>query len=262
MKRGVTIYNKESISVHVLGSGTCTPYARRSSPALALQIGGRFFLVDCGSGTLKRIADAELQLSSIRTIFITHLHLDHTGDLPSLLFSLRNCNDLPDEYELMVYGPTGVRSYVNALISAHQPWLSALPFPLRVEELKKESKSLIDWKFFTYLMHHSDVALGYRFETASRSLAISGDTDYCQSAVELCRSAQLAILECSTPDNQKIAGHLTPRLAARIAEEAQCERLILTHLYPQTDEIDLLPLCKELYSGEVIVAEDLMTFTV
>jgi ribonuclease BN (tRNA processing enzyme) len=203
-----------------------------------------------------------LELCALQKLFITHLHLDHTGDLPSLLFSLRNAADLPENYELHVYGPKGIQRYVNRVTEAHRPWLTSLPFVLRTEELLRGKRSFIDWRLQVVPMQHSSAALGYRFEQDSRALAVSGDTDYCPEVIELCRNAHTAILECSTPDAQKVDGHLTPSLAATIAQEAQSERLILTHIYPQTDEIDIVALCKNIYSGEVLVAEDLMTITV
>ena len=52
--------------------------------------------------------------------------------------------------------------------------------------------------------------------------------------------------------------HLTPFLAGRIAAEARCKKLLLTHLYPECNQVDILQGCRRRYAGEIIVSEDLM----
>ncbi|GAB2475627.1 MBL fold metallo-hydrolase [Promicromonospora xylanilytica] len=57
---------------------------RRSGIATAVVVGDTFYLVDCGHGVGRRIAEAGLHLRDLRGIFLTHLHSDHTVDLASL----------------------------------------------------------------------------------------------------------------------------------------------------------------------------------
>jgi ribonuclease BN (tRNA processing enzyme) len=56
----------------------------RSGIATAVVVGDAFYLVDCGHGVGRRIAEAGLHLRDLRGIFLTHLHSDHTVDLASL----------------------------------------------------------------------------------------------------------------------------------------------------------------------------------
>jgi ribonuclease BN (tRNA processing enzyme) len=72
----------------------------------------------------------------------------------------------------------------------------------------------------------------------------------------------LLVLECSFPDERKVPGHLTPSLAGRIANETRCRRLLLTHLYPECDQVDVLSQCRRTYSGDVLIAEDLLRISV
>lgn len=261
LKGGAKI-TSTAIRVHILGSGTYVPYRRRSAPSIALRIGGQLCLIDCGSGTLKRIADAELDYRQITSIFFTHRHIDHTGDLASLLFALRNSADIPEHYTLSIVGPKNFSSFVNALRGAHAPWLTDLNFTLTLQELSNETVSYKEWRVTAGSVQHGTAAVGYRFSSAGKTVTISGDTDYCQGIIDLCEDADLAILECSTPDEGKIEGHLTPTLAAQIARLSRCKKLALTHLYPPCDEIDIVSLCAKTYRGEIVVAEDLMLFEV
>jgi ribonuclease BN (tRNA processing enzyme) len=59
-----------------------------------------------------------------------------------------------------------------------------------------------------------------------------------------------------------VEGHLTPTLAGRVAREAECKRLVLTHFYPPCDELDITRIVEKEYSGEIILAEDLMKIEV
>jgi len=250
------------IRIHILGSGTFVPYTRRSSPSNAIEINQQLCLVDCGSGTLKRIADAGLNFRDIRLLFFTHSHIDHTGDLVSLLFALKNIQDLPTDYDLTIFGPNGFNTYVNSLLSAHDPWLTDLPFSLEVRELNNQTVSFNKWNVTTKIVEHSFSAIGFRFEYADKVVTFSGDTDYCRAIIDLCRNSNLAVLECSTPDEQKAQGHLTPSLVAKVAQQAGCEKIVLTHLYPPCDEIDIIAVVKETFEGEVIIGEDLKRFDI
>jgi ribonuclease BN (tRNA processing enzyme) len=108
-------------------------------------------------------------------------------------------------------------------------------------------------------MAHLPGSVGYRIDFKDvKSIAISGDTDYCRNIVELAFEANLLILECSFPDETKVEGHLTPSLAGRIALESRCKRLLLTHLYPICDQFDIQKECEQVYKDEIILGEDLM----
>ena len=53
-------------------------------------------------------------------------------------------------------------------------------------------------------------------------------------------------------------GHLTPSEIIKIAKLSNPKKIILTHLYPVCDEIDIVGLIKPHIKSEVIKAEDLM----
>lgn len=55
-----------------------------AKPAIALEVSGVFYLVDCGYQTPTQIVEAGLTFDNLRGIFITHNHLDHTSGLPGV----------------------------------------------------------------------------------------------------------------------------------------------------------------------------------
>jgi ribonuclease BN (tRNA processing enzyme) len=64
------------------------------------------------------------------------------------------------------------------------------------------------------------------------------------------------------PDALKVPGHLTPSLAGDLAGRAHVKKLVLTHLYPECDQIDIAAQCRRTYPGPLVIAEDLMRIKV
>ncbi|HBQ15220.1 MAG TPA: MBL fold metallo-hydrolase, partial [Myxococcales bacterium] len=88
-------------------------------------------------------------------------------------------------------------------------------------------------------------------------LAFSGDSAPCDALVELCRGADLALLECSYPAAHEARGHLTSRTAAEVARAAGVSRLVLTHFYPACDAVDVAAEVRAAgFEGALHLAED------
>jgi ribonuclease BN (tRNA processing enzyme) len=64
------------------------------------------------------------------------------------------------------------------------------------------------------------------------------------------------------PEGSKIPGHLVPSEAGTIAQQARVKKLVLTHFYPPSDEVDVAEQASRTFSGEVIRAADLMVIHV
>ena len=66
-------------------AGAPLPVAGRAGISSALIVDGRVFVIDCGRGSPSGFAGAGLGFSRLEAVFLTHLHADHTGDLPGML---------------------------------------------------------------------------------------------------------------------------------------------------------------------------------
>jgi ribonuclease Z len=102
-----------------------------SALALTFVQRGAWWLFDCGEGTQHQVLRSPLKLGRLEKIFITHLHGDHVFGLPGLLAS-RSLADSADE-PLTIYGPTGIKRFVNTALSITGTHLA---YPLNIVEIE------------------------------------------------------------------------------------------------------------------------------
>jgi len=191
-------------------------------------------------------------------LLYTHIHPDHVSDLVPIIFASKY-GDQPREKELLCIGGPGFKSYFKKLKNLYGSWIVPQSYPLTIKEIPRKGLVYRHLKILSKPMAHISESVGYRIEFKDgKSMAISGDTDYCQNIVDLASEVDILVLECSFPDGKKVEGHLTPSLAGRIALESNCKKLLLTHLYPVCDQFDIQKECEQVYKGEIILAEDLL----
>ena len=113
------------------------------------------------------------------------------------------------------------------------------------------------------LTGHTTGSVCYRLtDERGKALFYSGDTDYNEELIPLMQGVDCALLECSMPDERKVEGHLTPRLAGRLARMAGVKRLVLTHFYREVIGAPIVERVREEYAGPVELAEDLKSFPI
>lgn len=120
---GPALGHAQQTALVMLGTGTPNADPDRSGPAVAVVRAGRSYLIDAGPGVVRRAAaaaalhaDSALQPRNLRTLFLTHLHSDHTVGLPDLILSAWT---LERDVPLEVYGPPGTQAMVDHLLAAY-----------------------------------------------------------------------------------------------------------------------------------------------
>ena len=202
------------------------------------------------------MADAGVSLEDLDALLLTHLHLDHTGDVAPLLFALRN-PDLHRQRPFRIVAPAAFSELRRGLLGVYGDWVADPPCGLEVEAWGEQPARLHGWEVIGRPVAHSAAAHGLRIRSPSGAvLACSGDADECEALVDLGRGADLLILECSHPDDRKVTGHLSPTPCGRIAASAGARRLLLTHFYPGWDPSDALPGVRRSFGGEIALAAD------
>jgi len=242
----------------IIGSGTGIPSLRRGSPGLVVLSDSTKLLIDSGPGTLRKMLEVGITYQDIDILLYTHIHPDHVSDLVHVLFVCKYA-DHPREKELLCIGGPGFKSYFEKLKNLYGSWIEPQSYRLTIKEISEEPLLYRGLRILSKPMSHISESVGYRIEFKDgKSMAISGDTDYCQNIIDLAFKVDMLVLECSFPDGKKVEGHLTPSLAGRIAAESRCKKLLLTHLYPVCDGFDIVGQCKKIYQGQIILGEDLM----
>jgi ribonuclease BN (tRNA processing enzyme) len=252
-----------SIHITVLGSGTCVPSLNRSACSVLLEINETKILIDSGPGTTRRLLEAGVYLNQLDFIFYSHFHPDHISELTSILFALKY-SGLKQIKPLHIIAGTGFLEFYDRLKHVYGHWIELDTLILNeMNTFTPDHRSFDDFDVNSIPTKHNPESLSYRFTSkAGASVVYSGDTDKCQQLVQISKNADLFICESSMPDGHKVDGHLTPSLAGQIASEARVSRLVLTHLYPECDTVDIEKQCRNTFSGTLWLAQDLMRIAV
>lgn len=245
------------MKLHVLGSGTAIPHPARGASGYALVEDGVACLIECGPGSTRRWPAAGIDFASARLIVVTHHHVDHCCDLPAVLFG-RNVLEPPVRTPLALLGPESHGAHVAAIEAMYGRWVADRGGAREVVSMRDgDAYEAGPFRVDARVMLHSPGALGVRVTAGGRSLAFSGDSGPCDALVELCRGADLALLECSYPAARDVARHLTTKTAAEVAVRAGVSRLALTHFYPECDDVDVEAEVRAAgYRGALHLAED------
>lgn len=247
------------MEIIIIGSGTGVPSLRRGSPATVIRTGHHTLLLDSGSGTLRQLLKAGIACNEVGCLLYSHFHPDHTADLVPFLFASNYGSDGARTGDLTIIGPVGMAAFYDKLKEVYGTWIVPRGYFLSIQEISSGEVSCGAFGIRGFPLVHTEQSVGFRINAErGQVVSYSGDTDYCSNLVALARDAAVLIVECSFPDDRKVEGHLTPSLAGRAAREAGCGKVVLTHLYPPCDSADIVGTVKREFSGEVVLAEDLM----
>lgn len=253
------------ITMLVLGSGGAVPTPDRSPSAYWLTVDGRSALLDPGPGALVRLLKSPhgpSSLDDVDTVLFTHFHLDHCCDLPALLFAL-HAPVLRSEAPLVLAGPEGLSDHLEALHGLWGDWMTPARRPLEIREFRPgEEFSLGDGVVRFFAADHGE----RRFSRCNLGLAIrdrhgstlvhTGDSGPGADLPGAAAGCDLLLAECSTPDDAPFEGHLTPSMVGRLCRDTLPGRVVLTHLDPAVDALDVESLVREHWDGDVVRAAD------
>ena len=249
------------MELHILGSGVSLPQPDRASPGFLVRESDTTLLVDPSPGSLTRMARSGCGLDVLSAVAITHLHLDHSGELAALVFALNN-PEAPSRGPLTVFGPVGLLERHARLNMTYGRWMRLPTSGLTLYEYRSgEPLAAGDLCITPIPVEHTPEAHGLRIRGASgRVLAVSGDTGPCPGLDRLLEGAHTALLNCSSPT--PLDRHLHPEACGMAAARAGLQRVVLTHFYPDCQGVDMTAPLREYFEGEVIMAEDGMVIVV
>lgn len=272
----------------LLGTGTPNIEHDRYQSGYAVIVDDSAYIIDCGGGTLQRIAEAHhkynidaLKLSNLTQLFLTHLHPDHTAGLPDMMIApwVEGRKDA-----LHIYTPSAGVSLIDGIIAAYEPGiaehrdgLAAIDHPLLIE-----TNTMIDGVIYkdehvtvtAFAVSHGDLeAYGLCFDTPSGRIVFSGDTKPVDAVNDYAKDCQILVHEVYSAETFKTRpprwqayhrnSHTSTIELANIANATRPKKLILTHqlLWGTTPEA-LTAEITDLYDGDIIYGRDLMVFEI
>jgi ribonuclease BN (tRNA processing enzyme) len=245
----------------VLGSGTSVPHSQRASAAFWLETGSGSMLLDCSADAMHRMAQENLDWANLDAIWISHLHLDHCGGLASLLFAMKHSpQTVRRNKPLRIFSCGGVERLLKSIDESNDYGLFKQPFPVEMREFSDSGKDFLPFEGIrceTFKTPHTRESLAMRLTNSrNKTVVYSADTSFSEELATFSGGADLFVLECSFYKDKPVNTHLNLAEAMRIAQLAQPRKLLLTHLYPEWDAIDLPAKARELWPGETIAAHD------
>ncbi|HEX3558026.1 MAG TPA: ribonuclease Z [Pyrinomonadaceae bacterium] len=248
------------LKLTVLGSGTALPHPRRASSAHWLDAPGGSLLLDISGPAIHRMAEENCDWPNLDAIWVSHFHLDHCGGLAPFLFGTKHAPQTRARRKpLVVYGPRGTERLLRRFDEAGDYKLFKQPFPLEVREVspRTEFEVFEGLRAQTFSTPHTSESLAVRLtETDGASLVYTSDTGYAEALAAFARDADLFLMECSFFRSKPVETHLELEDALRLARLSDARRVVLAHLYPEWDGVDIEAEARKLWDGEVIEARD------
>jgi len=243
------------MQITILGSGTCVPSAERTAACISIAAESTTVLLDSGPGSLHQMRKAGISSNDVDLLCYTHLHIDHTADFIPLLFASKYAPQKRIR-DLAVLADPEFENHYSRLINAYGQWI--VPDAYTIKWLQPTRPIAFGPLTITCSpVQHTPHSIAFRVHERNGACVVySGDTDYCSSLVELARNCDLLILECSFPEGKHTQGHLTPSLAGRIAAEASCKQVVLTHFYPECDPQECCRIAAQYFKGEITEGKD------
>ncbi|MEJ0092555.1 MAG: MBL fold metallo-hydrolase [Methylocella sp.] len=220
------------MKVTIVGCGDAFGSGGRAHSCFRIDADSGVALVDFGAGSIVSWKKLGFQFDVVDAVVISHLHGDHFGGLPFLLF---DCQFVRHRTRpLILIGPPGFKKRLDAALELFFPGASKTPwsFPWSAEEIVPgRQNQCAGFTLQTYDAFHPSGALstGVRLTGGGGVFAYSGDTAFTPTLFDLSAGADLFICECSSGDSPTPYHIDWPTLRANL-QGFSAKRMILTHM--------------------------------
>ncbi|WP_067729773.1 MBL fold metallo-hydrolase [Oceanobacillus damuensis] len=206
-------------------------------------------LIDAGSGSLSKLQKYR-DISDLDAVLVSHYHHDHIADIGVLQYAkLIEHYVKGSEKTLPIYGHTKDRVGFDSL--THQ-YTKGVPYD-PAKDLKIGPFSI---RFLETV--HPVPCYGMRISDGESVIVYTADTSYKDEWSTFAEKADLLIADCNYyagQDGSK-AGHMNSEEGSKLAEAAQVNTLMLSHL-PQFGNLNqLVEEARKSFSGTIQLAKE------
>ena len=228
--------------------------------------GSTAVLVDSGPGVMSGL-QRQIDFRDISGIIISHYHPDHCSDFLTMRYAFHYahlCGQLPGPVPLLIPEP-GWENFVRDWVG--QQYAGLFDVGLIRDG---HTVSLGDLRFEFTLMAHSIPSYsmlvweGAAPAAGRAPVAYTSDTGQCDALRRLAARARVLLAEAAaarvsaplgaTPC-PPAPGHLSPAEAGAVARAAGVDRLILTHLHPESRPLEIEAVASEAMGSSAEVAQ-------
>ena len=257
------------VQLQILGSGGPGDSMGRASSAYLLWVNGKSkVLVDAGSGSKNHFHQSGATMEQIDLVALSHLHPDHSAELPAILWPGGGSFDLAgptssdvfpsiSRFNDLVFGEAGVYEIFRGRVD------------INVIELATSELTPV-WQQDNITVTamgvpHGDVpTLGYRIKVGDLSIGFTSDQKGSNPIfVDFIRGVDSLVIHMAANENATgfIADlHATPSVWGQMAEAANVGQVVVSHISSSDpDQLqENLQILADNYSGDILVAEDMM----
>lgn len=250
---------RPAASLSIAGSSSAVSRPGRANSGYVLQTPGATIAADIGAGAFAQMRRILNFSDDLDAVVISHMHADHFIDLIQLRYALKY--ELRRARRLPVYLPPA------GLLT-----LTQIAYPLKetpdffgevfdVQEYAPGSQLEIgDCTLSFAAAQHYIPAYALRAESPSGTFVYSSDTAPCDAVPDLAHQADIFLCEAALGplgvETGNVKGHSSARNAGEMAARAGAKHLVITHYSASADPLDLFSAAREVFGGEITVADD------
>lgn len=293
---GTEALDPDEIRVIACGTGMPMPRLKQAAACFLIELGnGDKFIFDMGTGSMERIYALGIPLDYIDKVFLTHLHMDHMGDLPGFyIYGPQNNRSKP----LRVWGPGGggVRPEWGtkaAMEHVEKTWawmtgtlagtIDTRAFSMEVTEYDWSKINNVIYEengvtIRTIPANHLSQAVSFILEWNGMTLAYSGDTLPNKWWIEETQGVDFAIHECFLTPEQAVLKwkfspeeamnaltkiHATAALFGKVMAMTNPKHAVAYHFQNDADTLPgVMAAVEQVYDGPVDYAQDFMVWNI
>lgn len=266
------------MTLYILGSASGIPTQQRFNSSMVLEIRGNIYLFDVGEPCSALLVRNKIDYDTIRCIFISHMHADHSSGVFQLIQTLQLSSILFKKSSLKVidlFVPKEAVEVLKEMFHALYLMPETLPFLLKTTPLQegcfykdnhlrvkvianehlrkgyKETLQNIQTKYPNAFQSYS-----FLIEGEGKKILYSGDISDISELDKFLDDVDLLILELA---------HIAPREVFRSLSKRAIPKVILTHLHPKFDNSNknqlsqLQAQIKDYMPDRIIIAKDGLT---
>ncbi len=259
----------DGVQLQVLGSGGPGDSMGRASSAYILWVDGESkVLIDAGSGSKNNFHQSGATMEQIELVALSHLHPDHSAELPAILWPTGGEFDLAgpsgmsvfpsiERFNNSLFGPGGIYEVLQNRLDINVIEVDATS---ESQVWQRDGISVIGMG----VPHGNVPTIGYQIEMGETSIAFTSDQNGSNpNFIDFIRDVDTLVIHMAA--NEDATGfiaslHATPSVWGQMAESANVGQVVVSHI-STSDPVQLetnLEILQEHYQGPVVMSEDLM----